>query len=281
VTLAEEALQISQSIENLWGLAHSRWLLGHVYFEYGEPDRAIGALEETIRLGVEGSFVPMTTRSDLGWIYGDLGAIERGLEQIQLSLAQVEEMLPEWQSYPLVMRARVHLAGGDLAAAEDALRDSSANLNLENPTNFTALWWILAKSELLLAKQDYQQAVTLTEESVDQLRRFGIRAFIPDGLCIKGEALLALGHLDAAHQVLTEARAEAEALGSRRNLWPILFALSQVETRRGNISEAQQLDQEVRDIIEYIADHAGSPDLRTSFLALPRVRQLFEDTLNA
>ncbi len=118
LALAEEALQISQSIENLWGLAHSRWLLGHIYFEYGHPDQAIEALEETIRLGEAGGFVPMTTRSDLGWIYGGLGAIERGLEQIHLSLAETESLLPEWRSYPLVMQAWVHLGGGDLAAAE-------------------------------------------------------------------------------------------------------------------------------------------------------------------
>jgi len=63
----------------------------------------------------------------------------------------------------------------------------------------------------------------------------------------------------------------------RRSLWPILSMLSQIEVQRGNTNEAENLHQQAREIIEYIADHAP-PDLRSSFLALPSVRAVTENT---
>ena len=63
-----------------------------------------------------------------------------------------------------------------------------------------------------------------------------------------------------------EARAEAEAIGSRRGLWPILYALSQLED---DPAEAARLHKAAREILEYIADHIDQVDLRASFLGLP------------
>ena len=70
-----------------------------------------------------------------------------------------------------------------------------------------------------------------------------------------------------------EARAEAEAIGSRRMLWQILFALSRLET---DPTEAERLRQQAREIAKYIADHTP-PDLRASFLALPAVQAVLTD----
>jgi hypothetical protein len=83
--------------------------------------------------------------------------------------------------------------------------------------------------------------------------------------------------VEEAYEVLTEARAKSEGAGSRRVLWPVLLTLSQAATQRDHPAEAENLRQQARQIIEYIIDHTP-PDLRTSFLALPNVRAVREDT---
>ena len=109
------------------------------------------------------------------------------------------------------------------------------------------------------------------DEFAARLRKFGVRTSLADALYLKGKALLAQNRTDEADETLNQARAEAEALGSRRARWPILAALAEIEAGRGNATQARTLRQQTRDIITYIADHCP-PDLRASFLSLPDVQ---------
>jgi hypothetical protein len=104
----------------------------------------------------------------------------------------------------------------------------------------------------------------------------GVRQFVPDLLHLKARALLALERADAAYACLDEARALAEALGSRRSLWPVLAALSRLEAARGNPTAAADLRRQAAEIVAYIAEHAGRPELRAAFLGLPEVRAVVE-----
>jgi hypothetical protein len=83
--------------------------------------------------------------------------------------------------------------------------------------------------------------------------------------------------MDEAQAILTEARVEAEALGSRRMSWQILAALSRIEAERGHPAEARQLQQQSRATLEYIVEHISPPGLRASFLNQPAVRWLIVD----
>ncbi len=111
----------------------------------------------------------------------------------------------------------------------------------------------------------------------DKLRQFGARAYIPHALYLQARALLALNQDKAACDLLQEARAEAEAIGTRRTLWSILFALSQLQT---NPTDAQRLRRQAQEIIQSIADHIGNPELRASFLNLPHIQAVFEPIAN-
>lgn len=50
--------------------------------------------------------------------------------------------------------------------------------------------------------------------------------------------------------------------------------LAALETAVNHPAAAQQYRQQAQEIITYIADHAGSNELRASFLALPAVQRL-------
>jgi tetratricopeptide (TPR) repeat protein len=168
--------------------------------------------------------------------------------------------------------ARLHLRNGDLAAAAPLVQDSVRDLKVESVQLFSNIWVALADGELALARQEYARAVTLMDEVLDYIHRAIRRPFIPEALYLKSQALRAQGQTGAALEALNAARAEAEALGSRRNLWPILAALSEIEAGRGNTVEAGALRQQAAELITFIANHIGDAELRTSFLALPRVR---------
>ena len=97
---------------------------------------------------------------------------------------------------------------------------------------------------------------------------------MPEALWLQGKALLALNKPEQAQQAFLEAQAIAGETEARRMLWLILWKLSQLEAATGNTDEAERLRRQARKIVAYIADHAGSAELRTSFLALPEVQTI-------
>jgi hypothetical protein len=135
--------------------------------------------------------------------------------------------------------------------------------------------WIrvaLAEGEFAFGQQEFVRAATLMEELYSDLCETGIRYLRPDVLHLQGRALLEQGptRAEEARATLAQARAEAEALGSRRTLWPILMAMSEIERQRGHPREAEALHRQARGIVDHIAHHLGTPELRASFLNLPQ-----------
>jgi hypothetical protein len=97
--------------------------------------------------------------------------------------------------------------------------------------------------------------------------------FKPEALFLGGQAYEALGQSDLAQEQILKARAAAEAIGSRRLLWQILFGLSQLED---DPAVAQQLHQQAREIIGSISERIDRPELRESFLNQPQVQAVLE-----
>lgn len=88
IVCMQEALQISQSIANVWGQAFSQVALGRVYWEQGLPTQAIAVMKESIQLGLSIDYIgpQVVTQADLAIVYGSLGAIEQGLESARLAV---------------------------------------------------------------------------------------------------------------------------------------------------------------------------------------------------
>ncbi len=278
LSLAEEAYRVSQSIGNLWGQSYSLWHVASVYLERGEIGKGLEAAQDAIRLGEQAGFavVQVACRALLALAYGFMGNVARGLDLARLALTKADELLPSLRPLALAELARLHLLGGNVAEAEAALQEAHQSIAPED--RLAHVFLAQADIELGLAQGDYERVVDRVDGSIDALRQFKVRAWLPHALQYKGRALLGQGRTDEAHDLLIEARAEAEALGSRRILWEILYALSQVEARRGSDADAQRLRQQAREIVEFIAGHTGSPELRQSFLNLPDVQNVMRET---
>ena len=282
VEASQEARRISERIGNLWGQSYSRFVEGEIYAERGDVTRAIKVMEESIQLGDQAGFVVpgIWIRSNLAWLYGTMGRAERGVELAQLAQQNAEARLPVWRAFPLAILARLELLRGRVQEAQRA--HDETHIGFESDYLVSLLLQMasaisLARAELALAQGDYVTAAMVVGQLLARLNETSARVYLPEALFIQAQSMLAASRPDEARGVLLEARKEAEGLGSRRNLWRILFALSQIEAQRGNEGGASELKSHAREIVGYIAEHSP-PELRESFLNLPEVRELIGAT---
>lgn len=90
---SDEARRLSEAMDNNASLAQSQFMIGHVYLELGQPDRAVEVMRETIYLGeqVGNLGIQIGTRADLGWVYATLGAFDHALVLAELACARSED----------------------------------------------------------------------------------------------------------------------------------------------------------------------------------------------
>jgi tetratricopeptide (TPR) repeat protein len=278
IAAADEARRLSESIGNLWGQAFCRMFVGMVYFERGDMATAIETMLECIHVAGEAGLVMalVVTRADLAWIYGTLGAIDAGLEMGRLARATAEQRLPVFRPWALSSLARLQVMQGDLAAAETSVTEAYIGLDMDDLSTHGGVLVPIADAELALAKHNYARVISVMDELIDRIHKVGMRSFLSDALYLKGQALLAQGQTQAARRVLGEARVEAESIGSKRMLWQILAALSDIEADPSDHAEAQRLRAQARELIAYISGHIPTKELTDSFLQRPLVRAIMD-----
>ena len=273
---AAEAYEISLSIGNLWGQWSATLPGAFTYLELGRAGEAIEAALQADSLTDEAGLVVQKPfgLALLAWIYAGMGDIEAGKVYYRKVDASTLDRAPAFmQAWLLGVLALFDIAAGDLPNAE-AKVEALPELDLSNFAYPSPIFVMLATAQLAMAQGKHHGALRESEEMIAVLKKAGVRTFLPDALHIKGQALSALDRPDDAYRSLEEARSEAEAIGSRRSLWPVLHSLSQLEAERGSHAEAESLRHEARQVVEYVADHAGSNQLRDSLLSLPDVRDI-------
>ncbi len=278
IRFGQEGFEISRSIANLGGQGFSGYTLGLIYLERGEFTQAIKSLGDAIPItqsgGLEGNGI--SPYAILGFIHVYLGEVKRGLDLMHTSLGRASAQLPFQRMWLYALLTRIELLAGNLEAAQEAFREGPVVPSLENFARMfppAAPLLYLSASDLALAQKDYATALELIDTLLDRMHRIKMRAFVPEALYLKGQAFLGQGKTDRALKAWREARAEAEAMGSRRMLWQILAASSKIEAQCGNEAQAAELRSRALEIIGYIAEHSP-PEMRDSFLELPSVRNL-------
>jgi tetratricopeptide (TPR) repeat protein len=280
LAFSAESLRVGIASRHEYSQAYGRILAGRIYIDRGEFDYAIATIEEAIALGERSAHVGLQffTRSDLAWAYGMLGAFDKGLALALLAQGSAEAFVLHFKVMAQAVQVRVYLLAGNAvsaAAVVSAMRTSYDDiLSLKARLGaFLPAWAevVLAEITYALATSDYIQALSVADEYLIEIRRGALHHFIPEALYLKACALMARGDLIDARAALDEARGEAEAIGARRHLWPILSAQAELADRQGNTAEAHTLRMQARVHVAYIADHSPDPALRRSFLALPAV----------
>lgn len=273
IAFSQEAYEISQAAGNLWGQAYSRAWVGYAYWQLGTADAAVRVMEECIRLAkLSGFAVPLAfTQADLALVFGSLGAVEQGLALAQEAQAAAERQVPLFSFHVSTRLAQLQLLHGDLAAAETHIHRAKDEVR---ETPFVMFYGtLLTEAELALRRRDYGRTMVILDEVLPDLRRFEIRIYLAPALYLQAHAYRGLGDREAAQSSLQAALAAALATGSRVELWPICMSLSRLVT---DPAEADSLRRQAQAIVESIAAHTPTPELKAAFLSLPKVRAVFE-----
>ena len=106
------------------------------------------------------------------------------------------------------------------------------------------------------------------------LERLNYRGHMVEAWLMRAMVDLAQDRVEEAHAALRKGWELAEKMGERQDSWRVLRELSRLESAAGRHREAEGYARQAKDIVAYIADHAGSAELRASFMALPEVSQL-------
>ena len=270
---AKETFELSESIGNLWGQVGSLNTMGAVYLERGEIGKSVEALETTIRMGEQISTTgAMDERVMLGWFYGILGDPERGLDLVQKSLADNKDVEMVRQMAMAII-SHLQLLIGNNAEAESAFEDAFEGFSVigKDINSLIGILNLIA-CEFALHNGEFDKLLELADQTFEARNALGTRLFLGDFLRFRGQALVGLKRLEEARESLAAARKEAESQGSRRALWLVLSDLADFEAQHGDASEAARVRHDAREVIDFMSDQAGSPELRASFLALPHVR---------
>jgi class 3 adenylate cyclase/tetratricopeptide (TPR) repeat protein len=272
----DEAYRISQSIDNYWGEAFSRGVSALTLLELADGSQVNSRLEEAARLIDQSGFAALKpiTQELRAKMHDELGAIETAY---QYALGAVKEAENEFQFWlpmslgalasTLIAKGELEPAGQVVERAEEIARQTGMFIDIAFST--------MPAAELALARGDFQAALESAETLLGVARETDAQTFLPHGLYDKGQAMLAMGRTDEAEEALQEANQWAERLGSRRVWWKCLASLAEIAAERGDEAQAEAYRGQARDIIDFIAEHTGSAELKESFLSLPEVQKLY------
>jgi hypothetical protein len=283
IAQSEQAWECAQASRNLDSQVISRAFAAMPLLERGDWDRARSLMESAITLGgpAHNPVALSGTQALLAGLLIELGEYAAARDRLHQAISIARSHYPLMLPWPLSALARLNLAEGDVDAAEAALAGVDHYAVLKRQMSFAVDMWIDRAQlaiELALARRDHGRALAAANELLGDLRRHGLRAYLPAALRRRAQALLGSEAPDRAQawRDLSEACTLAEQMGARRSLWPALADLAVLERQRGRHAQAAVLLARARDMAAYIADHAGSGELRRSFLATPAVRRLWQ-----
>jgi predicted ATPase len=264
---AEEAIQLSTDVKDVWNRSSARNFEGLVWLEQGDIDKGLEALEDSIHTAGELNKAYMDWyRAQRYQAYGELGAAALLRDNFRSNRVPNADILPSpFRTSWLLCYAVFEMTSGDIDAAAATLSVCEAD---------AAPWEAqlqIVGGRLALTRQDLTTALALADKAVAITRQYALGQFLPAALYLKGKSLALCGEVEPARRMLEQARIEAEKIGSRRLLWQILSLSAGVEPDE---EQSRALKSEASKTVRYIADHITQPDLRASFIGGAEVSAL-------
>ena len=274
---SQQALRITEKIENLWGQSYDQMLMAFVLLERGELGRGIALAEKSVQLADRAGLIAsgIGLRSELAWTYAYCGAMDRGLDVVEKALHVAETQQPAWKAFPQAAKIRMLLLQGDIPSALQVAGDKLLE-PISIPYARYTIFLSLANIELVVANEDYDFALTLAEALLKEVHPL-TRVDIPDVLRWKAIALHGLGRSGESSQVLMDARSLAERSGCSLHLLPIFVNLAELNSALGHQEEADVNREDARRIMKQIAESLREIGLHDTFLSQPRFQKLMRE----
>ncbi len=272
ISAGQRAYQISLDIENIWGQSFSLGALGLNYTYLGEWDRAIEALEQSKELAWQaGYFVGRGFASAYqARCYVELGAYEKAIASGEEAVEQIPSAFSRFVGAAQGIIALAQIRQGELDAAQSVIEDL-------RPDDFDVFTFCMAASvraQLQLARGDFEQAVTVCQQSRPRIEAFGARPDLAENLYLEGLAHLALKKFAAARDQFQRSADLAAEVRVAPVQWQVLSGLAALEQAQDNRKQARTYHQQAVQIIEGLLEKISDPGLRRTFLGRPDVSEL-------
>jgi diguanylate cyclase len=256
------------------------WVQGLALCSKGDYQTALDLLHQTLATSrrVGELIVRARTFNTLGWLYGDLEDHDRAMEWNRSSLEAVDSLGPlaHQSSQEVRMNALLNL-GDDLLAmgrpdeAEDYFRTVESVVCDESvPGRWMA--WRYAQhlfhsyGLLCLYRGDTAGALRYADECIKLAEHSSSPRNIAKGRRLRGQALTALGQLDAAESGLEAAMKTAVRLGNPPQIWKTHAALGKLHRARGDLDGASRAAETALSIVEAVAGSLDEASLRSALL---------------
>jgi class 3 adenylate cyclase/tetratricopeptide (TPR) repeat protein len=254
----------------------------------GEYSRAIATLEQLIASceRVDEHLVYERALNTLGWIYAEVGDYEQAVKWNARGL----ELARQLANTEVINNALINL--GDCAMGCGRLDEAEAYYQeVEGVARATehertveqqfGLWrysqhLFHSYGELWLLRGDAEKALVFAGECVALAEASESRKNIVKGRRLRGQALLAQGHLAEAGRELDIALPVAREIGNPPQLWKTLAALGDLREAQSKPTVARRAYREAMAVIEGVGAALTDEALRQTFLNSDEVQRIRE-----
>jgi transcriptional regulator with AAA-type ATPase domain/tetratricopeptide (TPR) repeat protein len=281
--LGAESLRLAQEHHLLMPSLLGFWYQGMALTGRGKYEEARGVLEQGLALAerVGAELHRQITLNCLGWLYMELGDLERGLVLNRESAAGARKRADaETLAHAELNVADVFLAKGDLVLAREVL--DGVHRLVKAPTTSDWLKWrysthlFASLAELWLARGEPGRAREFADQCLDLATRTSSRKNLVKAWCLRGEIALAGGQPEDAEGALQQALAMAEAIGNPTQLWKTHVAWGRFYAISRRPKQAGQAYRAARAVLDRVKASLQDPALRASLDQARDVRQVYE-----
>jgi class 3 adenylate cyclase/tetratricopeptide (TPR) repeat protein len=252
--------------------------------EYEETLRLLETLQSTSERVGDVLITPRLLNT-LGWIFGELQDLQRGLEWNQACVEFVQG-IPGFPNPDVEAHARLNLgdylvALGRPVEAEVHFQAAEARFRSPLPADRWMAWrygqhLFHSYGELWLARGDLDRARAYADECLELALFHSSTKNIVKARRLQAQILLARGRFKEAEEELAAALATAHEVGNPPQLWKTHAAIGELRDVQGRSTEALMAYREAVAVIDRVAAGLTDESLRVILLSSDHVQRLRE-----
>ena len=258
------------------------WNEAHALGTTGEYEAALRLLQNTLDACERVGDVVVRVRclNTLGWVYAEIGELERALEWNRRGLDMARTIPapnPEVEMNAALNLAENLLARGGLDEAEENFREVE---QVVRDPGIVWMRWRYAQrffhsfGEYWLARGDPDTALAYAGECLAVAEHSGSRKYIAKGRRLRGQAVLAGGRPDEAEADLVAALDVAAEVGNPPQLWRCHVAVGDLRRAQRRLEEARTAYADAVSVIDLVAANLTGEELRRTFLSWDHVQDI-------
>jgi tetratricopeptide (TPR) repeat protein len=279
----KDAFTLSSELRDSFMVLFCLYFLALTKANQGQLSTALAGLAEVRAMAHrnEEHYQLLKIPNSLAWIYRELGALDRALEQdrIGIELSRQHAVL-EAEANSTINLGLDYLSNQEVHKTTDILRQAEALLQRDDWFRWRfGIRLQAARCKQALAQQDTTRAEQEGRLLLQTAARYRAREYSSVAHRLLAQAAmdqkdldLAQTHLDAAQTMIRKYPAPLEA-------WKVHAARARLSTARGLSRQARKSYADAFAVIQEIAAHVNEEDLRSTFLNSPPVRAILTQTI--